>query len=256
MSKDNEKEIENLKHTIDKLKDKISWYKSELKRITNYKPQKSKHLETIEYFKKQLKTPNLKPEKRKYYEDEISHWTRVMEVENKFQLEKPNYYQDRLYELKMENEQLREKLKKSENITISEQTPNQKKKSHTTIINPLNNEKVRGKKIQEIINNIYNLYLSAQKTIKENEDDLHDYNLLRNNWDEIITIYRDMENELKEAKKNSNITIFDPLNQIEKKTQDDIQNIVNNLYQAYKNSQENVEYYQYMLEEMQEQMNE
>ena len=249
MSKDYEKENENLK-------DKIAWYKSELDRLSNYKPKKSKHLETIEYFQKLLENPNLKPGQRKDYEEEISHWKRVIQAEDKLKSRKSNYYQDRLYELNLENQQLRDELKKFENFNTLEQNPNQKKKSHTTIINPLNNEKVRGKKIQEVIDNIYDLYLSAQKTIQEQENDLHDFNLIRDDWEEFQTNYENMENELKQSKKNSNITIFDPLTNVEKKTQDDIQNIVNNLYQAYKNSQENVEYYQYMLEDMQEQMNE
>ena len=119
MSKDYEKEIE-------KFKEKIAWYESELDRLTNYKPKKSKHLETIEYLKKQLKNPNLKHEKRKYYEDEISHWKRVIQVENKFESKKPNYYKDRLYQLKLENQQLRDEFQKFENFNISEQTPNQK----------------------------------------------------------------------------------------------------------------------------------
>ena len=63
---------------------------------------------------------------------------------------------------------------------------------------------------------------------------MSDFNLLRDNWEEIRTIYEDMENELEKAKENVDITIYDPLNKIERKTQEDVKNTVNSLYQACK----------------------
>ena len=125
---------------------------------------------------------------------------RVIQVENKFESGNSNYYQNRLYELNLEKQQLSDELQKFENFNISEQTPNQKKKSQTTIINPLNHQKVKAK-IQEAIDNIYDLSLSAQKTIQEQEDDLHDFNLIRDDWQEFKTNYENMENELEKIKK-------------------------------------------------------
>ena len=63
--------------------------------------------------------------------------------------------------------------------------------------------------------------------------------------------------QIKLGEQNSaNISIVDSFSNTTRNTQEEIQAGFDNLYQAYKNSQDIAEYYQYMADELQEQMNE
>ena len=74
---------------------------------------------------------------------------------------------------------------------------------------------------------------------------------------EKLDLIEKLEKENKELIKTIvNISIHDSFNNTNRKNPKEIQEGFDNLYQAYKNSQDIAEYYQYMADELQEQMNE